>query len=261
MSTRYTENPRRTLIQEAADPATDTERLRELAEHEDEDVRLAAIQNPGVPEDVWRKALLEGDPEAWSNPMAPIYLLVWSPKPGDQTTLEEAAYWTGTRLWKNPARCSPDGKVLLNVQLINWWAASVSARPMMNVLLAWASTKQNGSDEHRVVVRMLVLCVRTMPSLTDKDLQALDLIDAWCAGGKDLRREAYFLTSLSPIQITAEFASDTSNSFIAWDLVSTVLLYVVFDKSGKKRKEAMAEHDRLLADLIRREMPLPPQFE
>jgi len=235
--------------------------LRYLANHKREDVRLAAIQNPGVPEDVWRKALLEGLPEAWSNPMAPIYLLVWSPQPGDQMTLKDATYWTAIRLLKNPARCSPDGKVLLNVQLINWWAASVSAWTMMSYIWKWASTKPNGSDEHKAVVRITVRCVRTIPDLPARDRQALDLLDAWGAGGEDRRGEAYFLASLTSVLTTTQFAQNPSIFYDGWDLIANVLRKVTVGKEGTERKEAKAEQNRLLADLIRREMPLPPQFE
>jgi len=59
-------------LEEATDPTTDLERLCHLAEHWDEAVRRAAWKNPAVPEDVWRRALFLGKPEAWSKPMAPI---------------------------------------------------------------------------------------------------------------------------------------------------------------------------------------------
>jgi len=251
----------RDLLEEASDPATDTERLRELAEHEDEDVWLAAIQNPGVPEDVWREQLLYGIPEAWSNPMAAIYLLVWSPKPNDPYPLEIAIRRATQALWKNPERCSPDGKVLLNVQLMNWWASTNSTQHMMDFLLVLASAKGNGSDEHREVVRLLILCVRTVPSLTTRDLQALELLDAWCAGGKDLRREARSLAALIIVRDTANFAIDPLNPYNAWSVISELLNEVAIGEEEPKRRVAKAKRDRHLADLIRRAMPLPPQVK
>lgn len=40
--------------------------------------------------------------------------------------------------------------------------------------------------------------------------------------------------------------------------VNQVVHFVASDKEGTEREEAIAEYDRFLADLIRREMPLPP---
>jgi len=261
MSTRYTENPRRTLLQEASDSRTDPERLRYLAHHEREEVRLAAIQNPGVPEDVWRKALLEGKPEAWSNPMAPIYLLVWSPQPGDQSTLESAIRRATQALWKNPKRCSPDGKVLLNVQLMNWWAASVSAIDMIRFLWKLASKKMVGSDDHRAAVRITVLCMNTLPKLLDKDRLALSILDAWCAKQDDRRMEAEKLAYSYPVKRAVYFAMDNSIYLGSEYIISHLLDTAAFGKEGTERDKAIAEHNRLLADLIRREMPLPPQVK
>jgi len=260
MATRYTKNPRRTLIQEAADPATDTERLRYLANHKREEVRLAAIQNPGVPEDVWRKALLEGLPEAWSNPMAPIYLLGWSPQPGDRRTLKEAACHAMCTVWKLGKQVSPDGKSLLNSKILEWWVTSVSAPNMMDFLWNWSYGKY---CEHRDVVRLFVLCVRTVPILNAKDRQALDLLEAWCTGQEEKLNEAKTLSySCSHlVLVTIDLASNPSSWSNVQYIISELNEIVAFHKKkGVDLEEAVAEHDRLLADLIRREMPLPPQL-
>jgi len=261
MATNSSATPHKDPLEEASDPATDTERLRYLANHKREDVRLAAIQNPGVPEDVWRKALLEGLPEALSNPMAPIYLLVWSPKPGDQSTLESAIRRATQALWKNPERCSPDGKVLLNVQIMNLWAASVSAWCMIAIVQSWASAKGNGSDEHKAMVRLLMLCAQTVPNLPAEDRQALDLLEAWCAGRKDRREEAYSLASSKIVEAVILSATNPSGWHNPWEAIYEILKAVSLGKPSNTRSNVSAEHDRLLADLIRREMPLPPQFE
>ena len=225
------------------------------------EVRWAVLKNPAVPEDVWRKALLEGKPEAWSNPMAPIYLLVWSPQPGDWRTLNDATYWTAIRLWRNPARCSPDGKVLLNVQLINWWACTEYTRRMMDILSVWASAKGNGSDEHREVVRLLILCVRTVPNLPAEDRQALNLLEAWCNGRENNINEVKALASSNFVKYTAQFATNFSRWYDVDNLIAELTEYLATKTEEEEFEEAVAEHDRLLADLIRREMPLPPQFE
>ena len=261
MATRHHENPRQTLLEEAADPETDPERLRHLAKHAAKAVERVVIQNPVVPEDVWRKALLEGDPEAWSNPMAPIYLLVWSPQPGDWRTIEDGARRAAIYLWENPDRCSPDGKVLINCKILEWWAYSVSALHMIEYIQSWASAKGTESEEHKALVRLLVLCVRTVPNLTAEDRQALDLLDAWCAGGEDRSREAQALASLNVVLLTVLAAINPSGSHISWGVIYDVLESVAVGKEWNESKKAKAEHDRLLADLIRKEMPLPPLVE
>jgi len=261
MTTNSSTTPDRDPLEEAVDPTTDPERLRHLAVQEGMEVRWAVLKNPAVPEDVWRKALLEGDPEAWSNPMAPIYLLGWSPQPGDWRTLEEAARKATYRLWVTPERCSPDGKVLLNVQIMNWWAASVSAEDMMDFLWFWAYVKGNGSEEHKAVVRLLVRCLRTMPDLSAKDRQALDLLDAWGASSGDQRRETEALQVSFPVKRTVRFAAGPYPWSNARFAISELLNEVTVGKEGKEREEAKTEHDRLLADLIRRGMPLPPQVK
>ena len=272
MATNSSATPHKDPLEEASDPATDTERLRYLANHKREDVRLAAIQNPGVPEDVWRKALLEGLPEAWSNPMAPIYLLVWSPQPGDQSTLESAIRRAAYPLIWNHNRCSPNGKVLLSDHIMRWWAASVSALDMMDFLMC----KENFSDDDKSLVRILVLCARTMHDLPSKDRQALDLLDAWCAGGEDRRVEAQSLASLSYVKMIVELSQGSPwrdpCSFVKrmvefsqgypWinpcSIISDMIEKAAVGKEGTERDKAKDAQNRLLADLIRKEMTLPP---
>jgi hypothetical protein len=237
------------LLKEATDPATDPERLRELAQMMSEAVRRAVSKNPSVPEDVWGDALLQGWPEAWDNPMAPIYILTWTPREDNPDTLEDAIQVSTFALWKHPERCSLEGKALLNAKLQEWWATSEEADDMMNFLGRWVKEENGGSQEHREVVRVLVLCVRTTPDLTDDDRQALDLLEVWCAGGKDQRKEAYALASSQPVKYAYWSAI---NPFNMGSTLSQVFRGVAWTK------EAKAEHERLRADLIRREMPLPP---
>lgn len=79
------------LLKEASNPSTDPQRLRELVDHEDEAIYGAAWRNPSLPEDILRQALLGGFLEAWSNPMASLYVLTWTPREDDWRTLEDAA--------------------------------------------------------------------------------------------------------------------------------------------------------------------------
>lgn len=245
-------------LQEAADPSTDPERLRDLVEHGDDDedkdwaVYQAAIRNPSVPEDVWRMALLRGRPEAWSNPMAPLYLLAWTPRQDDPNVLERGARYATFPLWREPDRCSLEGKALLGAKVQAWWTTSENAVNMMELLGWWAAAKENESVEHLEVLRILVLCVRTAPNLTPNDRQALDLLEAWSAGGADRRKEAYFLVDSEAVKCTIRFAWKSSKGpWIAMYEVLGTIRHTAGEQAGN-------EHDRLMADVIRGAMPLPP---
>jgi hypothetical protein len=258
MATKRPAKPRISPLQEASDPATAPERLEELAQHKDEAVRQAAWRNPSVPEDVWRAALLWGtDPEPWDNPMAPFYVLTWTPSRDDARTLEAAAQWATSVLWKEPDRCSPEGKAMIVSKVQDWWASSKSAKDMVEFLGFWAEAKGDGSPEHQEVVRVTVPCVRTTPNLTANDQKALDLLEAWSTGGKDRRKEANTLASSVAVKDTVDFSMYSRNNPL-FTINKVIIEAVGSDKEGKKREEAFAEHQRLLADVIRREMPLPP---
>jgi hypothetical protein len=244
-------------LQEAADPSTDPERLGQLAGHKA--VQRVAWRNPSLPEEVWREVLLDGHPEAWANPMAPFYVLTWTPRKEDWGTLEEAVRFATQALWEAPSRCSPEGKALIAAKIQEGWITSASGRNLMQFLGWWAKAKGDGSSEHLKVVHIAVLCVRTVPDLTDKGRQVLDLLEAWTAGGEDRRYEAYTLAFSNPIKEIVGFARDPSYS--PWYAINQVVHVVASDKEGATAEEAQVQHDRLLADLIRREMPLPPVVE
>lgn len=156
------------LLQEASDPATAPERLGQLAFHQDDAVQRAAWKNPSLPEDVWRKTLLWGEPEAWANPMAPFYVLTWTPRKNDPRSLEDAARWATKALWKEPTRCSSEGKTLLANKIQEEWFNSISGRRLISFLGEWANVNGTDSPQHREVVRITVLCVRTAPDITAK---------------------------------------------------------------------------------------------
>jgi hypothetical protein len=234
------------LLKEALDPATDPERLRDLARHKDVEVRQAVWKNPSVPEDVWRTAFLGGWPEAWDNPMAPIYVLTWTPHKEDFRPLGEAALHLTSTLWIEPKRCSPEGKALLAAKMQEEWSTSALASDMITFLGWWARIKGDGSVEHREVVRILVLCVRTMSNLTKEDRQALDLLKAWSEGGADRRKKARDLADSEAVKDTVLFARNSRHTSL--DAIQEVLIA----DEDIIRKQAM------LADLIRRNKPMPP---
>lgn len=256
MATKRPAKSRRTPIQEASDENTDPERLRQLSYHENWAVRQTVWRNPSLPEDIWRKALLEGKPEAWANPMASFYVLTWTPSEDEWSTLEDAALLATESLWEEPERCSSEGKALLHAKVQEAWAASKLPYTMIKFLARRAEAKGNESPEHREVVRLLVLCVRTAPDLTDKDREALDLLEAWTTGGQDRRKETEALTSCEAVKGTVRFSLDPS--YPTWNAIRELHKMVIADKQGQERKESSAEHQRRLTNLIRRERPLPP---
>jgi hypothetical protein len=265
------------LLEEASDPSTDPERLRELLRQLSKPVHEAAYKNPSLPEDVWRRALLRGEPEAWDNPMAPIYFLTWIPSKGDLRNIDAAACRTLSRMWSDPECCSSEGKALLAAKVQETWVTSPNAKGMMLVLGSWAKAKGKDSPEHREVVRILVLCLRTASltlldpprtksfgRFTDDDRQALDLLESWSSGGKDQRKKAKGLASSNAIKDAVSFAQDMDylsevgiNKWAEGDLAQVIqtVLDPILAMAGPQEKD---KHERLMADVIRAEMPLPP---
>jgi hypothetical protein len=238
-------------LDEATDPTTDPERLGQLAYHEDLEVHRAAMRNPSLPEDVWREALLDGEPEAWSNPMAPFYILAWTPRnENDPYTPVYAARLATEVLWEAPERCSPEGKALIAAKIQEWWATSED-ETMIAFLGGWVRAKGSDSIEHKEVMRITILCVRTDLNLTAEDRQALDLLEAWAAGGKKRHDEANFLASTKAVKDTILFARNISlgPGYAYFQVVENFLV----GKQGTKE-----ECYRFLTDLIRKAMPLPP---
>jgi hypothetical protein len=243
-------------MQEATDPATAPERLEELARHENVEVKQAVWRNPSLPEDVWREALLKGWPEAWANPMAPFYLLAWTPRETDGEGPARAARSATYPLWENPERCSPEGKVLIASKVQEWWITSESGSSMMDYLSWWGMSDGTKSAKHREVVRILVLCLRTDPNLTAKDRQALDLLEAWSAGGEDARSQVHNQINSSAVRKAADFSLNCYIS--ASQGLSDLMVSVSSNKRGAERDNAIDAHNRVLADVIRRARPLPP---
>jgi len=100
-----------------------------------------------------------------------------------------------------------------------------------------------------------------MHDLTVEDHQALDLLETWCAGREDKRKEAYSLASSYLVKITSRFAKDPYPSYNAWYLISDLIKSVTLVKDETERTEANANYNRLLVDLIRQAMPLHPVVE
>jgi hypothetical protein len=248
------------LIQEASDPETDPERLGELATSREVAVERAAWKNPNLPEEVWRRALLHGAPEAWANPMAPFYLLSWIPREDDWRTLEVAAQSATVRLWIEPERCSVEGKQLLAAKFMEWWATSESAADMMAFLGRWASSREIGSQEQKNVIQILVQCVKTTPNLTRKDLNLLHSIEQWSKG---LQQDPPKFVGDDHSKPVWQMHQAIENYFFSYRFtVNAVLEEVACNKSKNRYSEAYqkaeAEHNRFLVDLIRQEMPIPP---
>lgn len=257
MATKRPTKPRRTLLQEATDPATAPERLRELARHHKESLRREIWKNPSLPEDVLHDALVGGNPEAWDNPMAPLHVLTWTPRESDQDiTIEDAAFHAMKDLWTDSTRCSSESKLLIASKVQEWWVTSERSSIMMHFLGVWAKVKGNGSSEHREVLRILLLCVRTAPNLTLRDIQAIEILEAWSVGGEDRRNKADELAFSKSVEDAVNFAI---NSFYdPGNAAYEVLDAFLKNKEIMDSQQAKVEHQRLLADLIRQEMPSPP---
>lgn len=88
-----------TMIDEARDPNTPPERLRELAKSWQWQVANAASANPSLPGDAHVELLLRGNAAAWSNPQTPFTILIYG---SDAPMLQGArlaayAYWSPSR--------------------------------------------------------------------------------------------------------------------------------------------------------------------
>jgi hypothetical protein len=170
------------LLQEASDPSTDSERLRELARHEDDVVMKAAWMNPSLPEDAWRAGFLDGYPEAWANPMAPIYLLTWTPREDDDSFLEDATRWATGFLWETPSRCSIEGKTLIATKFTEWWSEMEFDLPefSLSLLTFFAKDNDEGEDGFCRILRLTAERLKKIENLTGKDIRALEIFEDWC---------------------------------------------------------------------------------
>jgi hypothetical protein len=255
-------------IQEASDPETDPERLRALANSSKEVVRKFAWKNPNLPEDAWRKALLNGEPGPWANPMAPFYLFAWTPRDDDRRTLEQAALVATERLLGNIHSCSLEVKELLAAKVIEWWDHSESGKDMVKFLELFVHGL--GSLSHKEMVRILVLCLQATPNINSKEIQALDFLEKWSkdplekwSNGHEpnLDNAQNLVSSPSPVKSAVYYAIQGIDS-IPFHAIDDALKSVASKRSSnissKDYNEAISNHDRLLANLIRQEMPVPP---
>lgn len=99
-------------------------------------------------------------------------------------------------------------------------------------------------------------CVRP-PDLTAEDRQVLDRLDAWSAGGEDNRFQSTHKIISSAVRKAVEFSL---NCYVNSGL-SGLIVSIGSNKRGAERDDAMDAHNQMMADLIRREMPLPPVVE
>jgi hypothetical protein len=188
--------------------------------------------------------------------MTPLYVLGWAAREGDLRTLEEAVQWAAYALWKTPNRCSAEGKALLNNKLQEWWSTSELAGELIWFLAQWAKENGNGSSEHREVVRITILCVRTEPNLSDSDRLVLDLLDDWSAWNTDQRNKAKYFAFLDSVKNVAQFAQD--HIYNPWHAIYDVVESLSMANQEVDYDKAEVEHERHLADLIRSAMPVPP---
>lgn len=118
-----------TTLDEARDPMTDPERLRELLEDAPPTVvREAILRNPSLPFDDHHDALERGELDAWENPQAIFTLLLVGP-------LENGAVVAARQAGK---RCrgheTPNARDLARPLVERWWATTDSGEWMADYL-------------------------------------------------------------------------------------------------------------------------------
>jgi hypothetical protein len=272
MATKRPAKPHRTLLQEAADPATNPERLGELAYHDDEAVRRAAWKNPSLPEDEWREVLRKGQPEAWANPLAPFYVLAWTPREDNSFTLDAAARWAMEALWEEPERCSPEGKDLLAAKIQTWWSTCNAADDMLKWFAQVARNRKGLA--HKQLVLTSIACVRTCHDLPKKSLRVLTLLKTWAQEGEDRRYEARRLADdVYRARVAGTVSSESASAVLhltemaIWDdnlptnayhLARNTAQCVAMMDTTISYIEAKSRHLAMLADLIREEVPEAP---
>lgn len=256
MATKRPAKPRRTPLQEALDENTDPERLRELVSHKDLEVRRAALSNPSVPENIWRQKLLGLHPTAWNNPMAPIYILAWVDDEDEDRSIQNVARKTVPWVLVHPELSSLQAKQLISAKVIEWWATSKNGPQMMLYLEKFYDPEEN-EEEHRQLVGLAILCVSTIPHLSSDDKEALSTLSEWVQGKEDSRQRALKLAKNVLVQRCIYFASDPELPVadligeVSGEVASQTVQVIDFFK-------AAADHDEVLADLIRGAMSVPP---
>lgn len=246
------------LLQQAADPATDPERLREFAISKFEGLKQAAWKNPSLPESTWWSILV--NPEAWDNPMASLYLLVAN-HPDPRMAKNYGARQSSIFLMKDPTRASEQAKLLLDSVLLEWWNSTVSPYGMVEYLAEWASFKGFCGERHQKVVGLLRLILQEdgrVKMVNEK--KALSAMEAFSKGdcNKDvltrLTMEDLTQWYQDAVLYTLDILNDPSYSLRALiqDLANEAT------ETGDPYDEAARRHMEAFANLIRREVPTPP---
>lgn len=164
--------------------------------------------------------------------------------------------WVMPVLWEDPERCSTEGKALIAPKVQEWWVTSQAAEEMIRFLGWWAYDKGKDSPEHLEVLRIILLCLRTIPDLHGDDQQVLDLLQSWIAGGADQRKKAEGLAFSWTVKYVCRFARDPSSDPAY--AIFEILKVAAYGKKDSDGEEVRVQHSRHLADLIRQARPLPP---
>jgi hypothetical protein len=246
------------LLQEASDPATDPERLRQFANSRLHGIKNAAWKNPSLPESTWWSILV--NPEAWDNPMASLYLLTES-HPDSKATKRYGARTSTIALMSAPERASEEAKSLLDSILLEWWNSTVSPYGMLEYLGNWASFKRFCSERHRKVVDILRLILqKEWRTGMVEERMVLSAMEDFYKGNcnksllEDLSREDLLQCYQDAILYTLDLQEDPSYSLRA------LIQFLANDAAakGEAYDEAARRYMEAFANLIRREMPTPP---
>lgn len=125
-----------TLLREAADPATDPDRLAELVNSPMTGVARLAKSNPALPAPLHRSLLEAGSIWAWMNPQTPFTLLIEGTSDEIRQSARQAAIW----VWSPTHAFDPI--VLRNALapvLEPWWASATGeVNHLFSTLHRWA---------------------------------------------------------------------------------------------------------------------------
>jgi hypothetical protein len=248
----------RKLEREASDPATDPTRLKDLAGHHFAAVSSAAKKNPSLLMEDLRTFLLEGKPDAWDNPMAPLLLLAWTPLPSDNyETLEVSSARCIYELIQNPNVVSAEAKELISAKTIEWWNSNQAPLQMFSYLSWWYKRPFRGEELRRKVVHVYVLFAKTIPNLSAEERSFLERMETWSDGRVQKFPSSIVGSIRQEMQSIVNFAQGKSPT--AGDLSHYVCSVVAEHLNDPNEYlDVYIEHEQRLLEIFRREIPVPP---
>lgn len=242
---------------------TDLDRL--AAQPEDSPERRAARRDPNLNGELHVRLLGEGDPDAWASPLTLFVLITLG-----QDVVLPGARACAEALAMQPRPDLPEVGSTLQPWLRLWWEDELDAGEMLRHLVQLGTAAGQGSREHRRAVLSAVMCARTVAHLVHGKERAavvvagLDDIERW-AGGDDavdldaVRKKLWSIHNrLNPADADVVYAAyDAAYSANAINVAyaANVVAYAA-NAAAVAGDRTQREHLILMADLIRKHMPL-----